>query len=385
MNYAVLDVREWDITIDLERGTPITGEIPGPEKRRLQLARRLIKDHPYPGDFALESMEWVTDGALRLWKAYDPTFMFISYAQPQILGGVVDMTTADWRRLIDRQFQNVDRFLAESGFTPIIIGLGDLVPIEGYVDLSSWDSYVRKPDRLYAGLYGLEDEDDFSRLTNTPGVERLISKEDFIANFGAGKDFARRLPDYLVIAKEGHTFKTMGGSPRMGLKTVARNWRIPVYTALDDAIQSIVDVNEVVLRNAGKERIALIVLDGIGIEDFQGPHELCANNFHWYTYSQGDDSYLALGTGKHFQFNDYPPGWLSFVEDPEDKRCPHDGYITRLVPDSIGSVLRKQGISSGAVGSRSTFTHLASGADICVECCCCDLYNYGTKAVIYTT
>ncbi len=386
MTYAVLDVREWDIAVDLETGAPLDTETCSIDSSMLNMARQVVKGYPYPGDFALESMEWVTDTALRLWKAYDPNFMFISYAQPGILGGVLDLTRDDWNDLVDRQFQNVDRFIKNTGYTPIIVGLGDMIPLKGYANLSNLDGigYVRKANRRYAGLFSPSD-DDLAKLGDMPGVERVVSKHDFIDLFGAAGSFEHKFPDYLVVAEEGYAFKTMGSSTRIGYKTIARNESIPVYAGLSNArIHSIVDLRDAIIRNASRQRIALILLDGIGVKDFRGRYNLCDNSVYWYTYCQGDDSYLAISTGKHFQYGDYPPGWLDFTDDVESKTCPYDGFIERPVTDSIGNYLRNVlGVTSAAAGSRSTFTHLAAGADICVECCCCGLYNYGTKAVIY--
>lgn len=386
MAYAVLDVREWDVVVDLDTGAPVNVNEAGIDSSMLSMARQVIKGHPYPGDFAPESMEWVTDTALRLWKAYDPHFMFISYAQPGILGGVIDMTPDDWNDIVDRQCKNVDRFIENTGYTPVVVGLGDMVPLKGYVNLSGLDGigYVRRANRRYAGLFNPSDN-DLVQLGKMPGVERVVSKRDFINLFGAADGFRRRLPDYLVVAEEGYGFKAMGTSTRIGYRTIARNESIPVYTRLSDAgIHSLVDVKDAIIRNVSHQRIALILLDGIGVKDFRGQYNLCDNSVYWYTYCQGDDSYLAISCGKHFQYNDYPPGWLDFIEDSEAKKYPYDGFIESSPPDSIGNYLRTEtGVTSAAVGSRSTFTHLAGGADICVECCCCGLYNYGTKAVIY--
>lgn len=387
MTYAMLDSREWRIVVDLETGAPVGPGTPAAKDRLLNMANRVTEGHPYPGDLALESIEWVTDTALRIWKAYDPGFMFISYAQPQMLSGVVGIDMSKWNHIVDRQFGNVDRFLAETEYVPILVGLGDMTPIKGYIDLTGLDGigYVRKPDRCYAGLFGPSGS-DLLNMSETPGVERVVSRQDIVAHFGASPDFERRCPDYLVVAEEGYTFKAMGSSPRTGCNTVARNRSVPVYTSLHDArIDSIVDIRNVITSNAKRQRIALILMDGIGIRSFRGEFTLCENCVDWYTYSQGDDSYLAISTGRHFQHNSYPPGWLDFIEDRETKRCPYDGYIANLEYNSIGNHLRETlGVSSAAVGSRSTFTHLASGADICVECCCCGLHNYGTKAAVYS-
>ncbi|NLS45474.1 MAG: hypothetical protein GX969_07030 [Firmicutes bacterium] len=388
MAYAILDVREWDTVVRMDTGEPLPMNSPKVNTPMLDMARQVIKGHPYPGDFSSKSIEWVTDTALRLWKTYDPHFMFMIYAQPGILGGVKYMTPDRWNSLVCRVFQNVNRFIEITGYIPIIVGLGDMVPLKEYIDLSGLDGigYIRMPNRRYAGFYNPTDR-DISRFDRMPGIERTVSKCDFINLFEPSDVFRERLPDYLIVAKEGYSFKTLGTSSRTGYKTIAKNEAIPVYTGLPNTeINSLVDLKDTVIKNINHQRIALILLDGIGTKDFPGEYRLCNNSLYWYTYCQGDDSYFAVSCGEHFQHSDYPPGWLDFTEDFEMKTYPYDGFIEKPLSGSIGNYLRtKMGITSAAAGSRSTFTHLSGGADICIECCCCGLYNYGTKAVIYKT
>ena len=106
---------------------------------------------------------------------------------------------------------------------------------------------------------------------------------------------------------------------------------------------------------------------------------MCSNKTNWYAYDDTHSQYLAITTGKHFQYHDFPPGYKYFLEDGKDKKYPFSGPFDKLPQDTIGSRLN---IKSAAVGSRSILTHLAGGADISIESLARMLYNHGAMAVI---
>jgi hypothetical protein len=109
------------------------------------------------------------------------------------------------------------------------------------------------------------------------------------------------------------------------------------------------------------------------------PHTLCKNTSDWFIYENLMDQYMTITTGRSFQYNDFPPVYMYYEEDDETKKYPFSGAYTSLPQDTIG---RLKNIKSAAVGTRGMVTHVASGADICIECFARQLYNFGTMAII---
>ena len=167
---------------------------------------------------------------------------------------------------------------------------------------------------------------------------------------------------------------------RKDYKISAKDEFIPVYTDLGE-VRSMVEVKKIIQDNISNKKIALILVEGIGINDFKLPYQKCSNKYKWYTYEQSEDHYLSLLTGKHFQYNDYPSGYKYYVEDNNEKKFPYSGPYTDFPSETVGKSID---VKSAAVGSRGILTHMASGADISIECFARQLYNYGTMAIINT-
>jgi hypothetical protein len=376
MTYGIIDVREWQTTVDLKTGKKVDVD-----NELTKIAKKIIGRNYYPGDLELKSINWVTDVALDLYSEYKPDFMFLNYAQPYLLSRFTKLSNSEWNELINLLFDNINRFIMQSGFVPVVVGLGSMTPLINYIDLSGLDGVALcgGMSAYYAGLFDPTPE-DLKYLESIPHIERIVNKQQFIRNFGGSKDFINRFPDYLIEAAQGYTFKAYGSMARTIFKIPAKNATIPVFCPLGN-ISSIVDIKKVIERKLIKNKIALIVLEGVGAEDFRYSHTLCSNKLNWYTYDQGENHYLAIMTGKHFQSNDYPPGYKYYIEDSEYKKYPYSGCFTELPSDTIASRLN---IKTAAVGSRSILTHAVSCADICIECMARGLYNYGTMAVINT-
>jgi hypothetical protein len=376
MVYGIIDVREWQTVVNLE-----TGEKSKIDDETAVIAKNVISKNYYPGDFDLKSIEWVKDMALNLDDQHRPDFMFMSFAQPYFISRFKKISVSEWHETIDYLFDSIDEFLKKTDFVPVIIGLGSMTPLIDYIDLSNLDGIALcgGMSAYYSGLFDAS-PDDIKYLNTIPEVERVVSKRQFIEQFGGSQDFIRRFPDYLLEAKKGYTFKGYGAMTRPIYKIPAKDEFIPLYTPLQSTdLNSIIDIKNIIQKNLLKNKIALIILEGIGIEEFILPHIKCSNKSNWYTYEQTDTHYLAITTGKHFQYNDYPPGYKYFVEDGEYKKYPYSGPYVDIPEDTIGRELKTK---SAAAGSRSVLTHLASGADISIECFARSLYNYGTMAII---
>ncbi|QSZ27983.1 hypothetical protein ACETAC_03695 [Aceticella autotrophica] len=374
MAIGIIDVREWQTMVDLKTGDKIDIDLKSIDK-----IKKIIAQNYYPGDFELESIDWVSDMAMRINEVYEPDFMLLSYAQPYFISRFKKIFNYEMIGIINYLFKSVENFLKNTDFVPVIIGLGDLVPLRGFIDLSNIDgiAFCGGMSSCYGGLFDATSK-DLDYLAGIPEIEKIISKKKFMDEFGGREDFIKRFPDYLLIAKEGYTFKACGSLARTVYKVPAKNTTIPLYTSLD-GIDSIVDVKKVIEENLDNRKIALILLEGIGTRDFKWQYTLCKNSIKWYTYEQDANQYLAITTGKHLQYNGYPPGYKYYIEDDENKPYPYEGPFMEIPENTIGQMNK---IKSAALGSRSIITHVASGADISIECLCRMLYNYGTMAVI---
>lgn len=377
MSYGLIDVREWDVFVDLTTGEPV--DPPGLEIEGL--VRGIVGRNPYPGDLALESIDWVTRLALELDRAYQPQFMMLTYANQYFLSRYEGLSPSLWKDTTSRIFAQVDGFVRTTGFIPIVVGLGRMIPLRQYIDLNDLDGLVVAGggSAHYAGIFA-PSERDLTRLGKMPGIEKVVARDDFLREFGGSPDFIRRFPDYLLAAEEGFTFKAYGGMARPMYKIPAKDSRIPVYTPLLGHLVSLTDIKGLIMEAIATNRVALILLEGIGAGDFQLDYRLCSNQANWFTYNHGESHYLAITTGRHLQYNHYPPGYKYYIDDHETRANPYAGPFVDTPSHTIGQELRQRGLKSAAVGNRSVLTHMTSGADIAIECLARGLYNYGTLA-----
>lgn len=383
MNYGLIDVREWSTLVDLVSGMRIDPSVLGTDVKLTRPLQAIIDKSPYPGDFQPESIDWVTDVACELNAIYQPHFMMLSYAQPYFLASYKELSPAVWGNTVEHLFENVSRFIRSTGFIPIVVGLGSMIPLYEYIDLNNIDGLVLSGggSAYYAGLFEPSAR-DLSEIGKLPGIKKIVSKEEFIGEFGGSSDFIRRFPDYLLMAQEGYTFKAYGSLGRPLYKIPAQCSKIPVYTPLNtESINSITDLKKLILKEIPTKKIALIILEAIGDVEFRLDHTMCSNKANWFVYTQSENQYLAITTGKHLQHNSYPPGYKYYIDDHETRKHPYAGPFVDVPSDTLGEHLRKElNLRSAAVGNRSVLTHMTSGADISVECLARGLYNYGTIA-----
>ena len=374
MKQVLLDVVEWQAAFDFETGKEVKKEDP-----LVKLAAEVLKKHRYPGDTSLQSIPWVIDVALELYDSYRPGFMFLNFAQPYLMSAFVEDNPQQWESLMALIFAQIERFAGATGMTPVVVGTGDMVPLKGYIDLSPLDGFACGGGMAprYAGLFKPSIY-DLNCVSKHKDIELIVEKERLIALFGEVQEFVERLPDFMLVAKEGFIFKTFGSAPRPFCKVQARNKTIPVYTTLGN-VSSITDICPLILTHLQDYKIALIIVEGIGTKDFPRPCISCSNTLDWYTYAPGEGQYLSIATGEHLANHSYPPGFKYYLEDTEEKKYPFSGYFGRHLPITIGHRFRGK---SAAVGTRSILTHMAGGTDISIECFARGLYNYGTMAVI---
>jgi hypothetical protein len=374
MSLAIVDAREWQNLLDLRTGKKIQDD-----NSRTLMLREVLKRHPYPGDVDILSNRWVTDTTLDIIDAYEPEFACLFYAHQYFTGRYSAMSEDQRQKMMDDVFAEIARFLDRSGYTPLIVGSGDLIELAGEIDLSKADGIAISShwSARYAGLHQASPR-DLDYVTHHPAIERIVLRDEWIRMFPDAPYQADRIPEYLLVAQEGWTFVTTGTPLRKALRIPGKSFQIPLSTPLGNAA-TITEIRALIDANIGKTKIALIILEGLGIRDFQLPYTPCANSVDWYYYEPADGLYLTLSTGTHQVFA-HPSGYF-YQDELEAKRdFPFSGYFLDIPQNTLASDFPGKSI---AVGNHSMFVHMIFGADICVECFARNLYNQGCLGVIH--
>lgn len=373
MSIGIIDAREWQRTFDLESGKKIEVDHP-----TVGMVKGIIAKHPFPGDVEMATNAWVTDSALELINQYQPQMAFISYGLPYFTFRFHETTDTERKRIIASVFQEIERLVQSSGYTPVIVGSGGLVPLKGYIDLSHLDGYAAATNwsASYAGLHNASAK-DLEFIESLSQVERLVTKSDLLKLFEGKEEEGFRLPEHFIVTKEGYTYKASGLTLRKPVNIPAKNSFIPVSTDLGQ-VNNITGIRGLIEKHLPQKKIALIVVEGIGEEDFPLPYQRCVNSVGWYHYEQGELQFFAMYMGRH-HFLAYPQGYRYSQEMGEDEVYPLSGYFRDVPTDTIGA---QMGIRRISVGSRSMFPHMTTGADICIECFARNLANQGCMAVI---
>jgi len=374
MSLAIVDAREWQNMFDLRTGARM--EAGGPQ---VEMMQSVLKKHPYPGDLDPHGNSWVTDIALDLIGTYHPQLVFLCYSRQYFSMRYSTMDESERKELIAATFKEVERFTRESGFTPLIVGRGDMTPLLDVIDLSRLDGLAicTHWSVKYAGLHG-PSAADLKTLNEHPHIRMIVEKNEMLRLFEGSSEDARRLPDYLLVAEKGYAFKTVSSTMRRPVFIPDATTHIPLSTPLGD-VKDITGIRRLIEDNLKDHKIALILLEGIGTDEFLRPSVPCRNGKEWYCYEPGAGQYLAITSGRHRVF-DYPSGYKSFVEDSGEKEYPLSGYFTSIPVDTMGEGICDRSI---AVGNNSMFMHMVTGADMCVECFARNLSNQGALGVIH--
>ena len=374
MSTAIVDARGWQNTFDLETGDRVDGEGPLAE-----IVRGVLRRHPYPGDMDPESNRWVTETALDLIGNYGPRFVFLTYAGQYFSGRYSPMAREERAAMISGAFREAERFLDESGFSPVVVGTGDLTPLSAYIDATRLDGFAvcTHWSTRYAGLYG-PSPDDMKVLADHPHIERIVPREEVVSLFNGPPETAVKVPEYLMLARVGYAFKTISAAKKTPVMIPSLNFEIPLY-APGHTVRALTGIRKALEEDLPKKKVALIVMEGVGLGDFPWPHSPCMNGMGWFYYEPGEAQYLTIASGSH-RFLDYPTGCKYFQEAQEATRYPFSGYFKEVPEGTFGRAFPGRSI---AVGNKSMVVHMATGADIAVESFARNLYNQGTMAVIH--
>jgi hypothetical protein len=374
MSLAIVDAREWQNLLDLRTGKKVQDNSP-----QTEMVREILKKHPYPGDVDIISNRWVTDTALELVEAYEPQLACIFYAHQFFAGRYSPMSEDQRKNMIDDVFAEIARFSATTGYTPVIVGTGDMVPLAGEIDLSKVDGVAISShwSARYAGLHQASSR-DMDYASSHPAIERIVKRDEWISLFPGTAYQTDRIPEYLLLAREGWSFVTTGTPMRKALRVPGCGFQIPLSTTLGTA-GNITQIRSLIDKNIDHVRIALIIVEGAGMRDFPIPHTPCINKVDWYYYEPGDGLCLTITTGTHQVFA-YPNGYQYHDENDAKRGYPFSGYFLEVPQHALGSDFAGKSI---AVGNHSMFVHMLFGADICIECFARNLYNQGCLGVIH--
>lgn len=377
MSTAIVDARGWQNAFDLRTGEKVeaSGAV-------VEMVRDVLRRHPYPGDIDPGSNRWVSDTALDLIDRYGPRFVFLVYASQYFSGRHVAMPREERTSMISGVFLEVERFLDESGLAAFIVGTGGMTPLLGQIDVTRLDGLAvcTHWSTRYAGLYGPSPE-DARFLREHPHIEKIVSREEIASLFGGTPGQAEGLPEFLMLAREGYAFKSVGDARRTPVMATSLNFEIPLC-APGRAVSAITGIRSALDEELREKSLALIFVEGVGEDEFPLPHRSCGNGIDWFYYEPGEAQYLTIVSGEH-RFLDYPSGsGYKYLNDGEAARTeyPFSGHFKSIPERTIGCVFPGKSI---AVGNKSMFMHMVAGADISVECFARNLYNQGTMAVIH--
>lgn len=371
----MIDVREWQAVVELETGRRMDGLPRGMEEYAcvVEMQRRF----PFPGDLSDDGPAWVTDLALEVDRILDPSLMILVYADLAFKSIFLDEEMAGRK---ERTRVEIERFLEASGRGYAIMGLGGMARLKGFLDLSSMDGTAMVSGFLgpFAGLFNPSHR-DMSRLESDARVERLVSRDEFRLLFGGGDTFYDHFPDWLLELREGYSVRGFGSLARKPYRIPSMDEAVPLATNLDTLprVGCLTEVEGAVREAVVKgKRTALVLVEGLGLEDFPWEHRPISNRMGWYRYILGEGQYLTVSSGRHLVHHDYPPCLRYYLLE---QSYPYSGIFEKL-PDSL--LGQRAAGSTAAIGNRSIITHACLGADLTVECFARTLYNYGTMAVL---
>lgn len=330
---------------------------------------------PYPGDTSADSCKWVLDTAAAALSLCKPQLLIIYIAMPLLLAMNTDLPRD---RYLSQAETAIRSFIGKHDYTPYIIGMGGMTKtlgladddhIEGYIASSLWSYH-------YAGVFNAGANDE-KRLRSNKRLAFVQSRDEFATEHSiTSRKYLSRFPDFLLRAREGYSFRGIGAHDRLPQMIPRQDRYLPVIcpgNAPEDIHGVKHHVADLLVHG---EKIALILIEGVGEEDFTGSRRMIANFSGSYLYDHSINQYMALSTGRTVGTNCFPP-----VSDHRilkaQKRSPYQSiFFAELPTDRIGGLT-----NSLAVSSRCITGYASSGADITIECFCRNLQPLGNYAV----
>lgn len=376
MYYGMIDVGDWQACVDLETGQPPAG---GGRPRQAAVMAALAHNLRYPGD-GLAALAWQQEAAQTLIRDFSPQWLMLAYTQPLFCEREEGDAAADPAGVRDKILGDIHELCRLGGYEPVIVLTGGSVPLieevrsfdtVGLLESMPWGGSL-------AGLSGAEPEDR-AVLCAHPAVAQVVSREDILAAHPQAEDnFRAYLADYAIAAKPGYSFRGLN-SHMVGRKlfTDVCESTVPVRCALGQPqhLRELYGLQRQALL-AGR-RVLLAVVEGFRLDDpLPAGFTPCANRTEWYDY-RGLCQYLLLTTGHEFFETPYPPVYDRTKRVGGSGRWPYSGFFEEPPRDALGAL---PGLSTACVSSRSMIVHMASYAQVALECYSRDRVTMGTLA-----
>ncbi|MCD4674462.1 MAG: hypothetical protein K8S18_00495, partial [Desulfobacula sp.] len=289
MSLAIIDARQWQNKFDLESGQKRDDDDP-----IVSMVSRVLDHHPYPGDIDEEANQWVSKTALDLIEQYDPNLVCLSYAHQFFANRHFHHGKEARNTIFSAAMAEARGFIETSGYTPVIVGTGDMIPLKGDIDLSGLYGLAISSNwsARYCGIHSPSPEDMYL-LNSLEEIEYISTRDGWVDLFKSDQpdldifQDERLMPDFLVVAKQGYAFKTMGATLRKPVNIPGNNFKVPVYTPLGN-IDDLRDIKGLIRSNLDHYKIALILLEGVGKQYFPDNSFLCSNGPGWFCNEPGD-------------------------------------------------------------------------------------------------
>lgn len=357
---GIIDVRDWQVTIDFKTGK--TCELnPSIAPDLSRLAARL----PYPGDQKDIGVDWVFNAANETIIRYDPNFLYLNFTQP-LFNGLYRKRDEETRNItIEKILNGCRRIASENNYSLILVGMGSTVPVRGFISSDKIGGIlISSPwSHFMSGILDAQ-ERDLEVLKSLPNVRNVVRKSDILSRHSLSENYINLLPDYILIAEKGYSFKGMFSHNRIMYQTEAFRETLPVYSEIGypEHIEGVSDKLRTALSNGKK--VMLVTIEGIGNEDMTIPYEKMNVLCDEFCYN-GYTLVHTLVTGKSIYDCPLPPVHNMTIHK----------HIPRYYPFSMhdiahceSSIARDKNIRSAAIGCRSMVTHSIVNADINIEC-----------------
>ena len=189
MSIGIIDVVEWQTTLDMRTGKRVEPKVPW------SIWPGKCWPAPTLPDLDPKSLDWVSNIVRDLDKKYSPRFLMLSYSQLSFLSIYKNMPKDRRKEMARRIIDNIHTLCEITGGLPFIIGTGGFVPVTGFVDLSHLDCLALGGGMVgrYAGMYR-PSEKDLAFVRGNRFIKRIYSKKEMIDLFGADEEFTKRLP-----------------------------------------------------------------------------------------------------------------------------------------------------------------------------------------------
>jgi len=317
---------------------------------------QLLAQYQFPGVVQLASTDWVTDIAMQLYDFYNPDYMFLSYATPYCSSLLDPRINKHWSSILNKVFESINKFISHTDYIPIIVGSGSTSICYGKIDLSPINGTVTTSglSPVYAGVYG-PSEADLEFLQETDSIQMVIPRHRLESTLEGKCSLFDNLPDYLLVSRRGYAFSHPGNQHCDLVNVNNRDNVIPINSPYK--ISKIHQVAPLIrkLIKQDKQKVALIVVEGVGCEEFPLDYWPVSNTYSWYTYVTGECQYFVLNSGLSVPYFHHPQLLNYNISSTHKKH-----HLNRL----LGS---DSNITSSAVSSRPQLLHICTGADIVIE------------------